>query len=103
MFRNPWFLFSMCIFLFLGSCVYMVTSTVKQFGSPDTASVSEDSILYVDLDGVIMDGADILEDLREFAKEDKIKGVLVRINSPGGVVGPSQEIYAELLKIREQL
>ncbi|MCB0348463.1 MAG: signal peptide peptidase SppA, partial [Bdellovibrionales bacterium] len=103
MLRNPWFLFSMSIFLFLGSCVYMITNTVGRLASSDVASVSEDSILYIDLEGVIVDGAEILEDLRTYAKEDKIKGVLVRINSPGGVVGPSQEIYSELLRIREDL
>ncbi len=103
MLRNPWFLFSMSIFLFLGSCVYMVTTTVGRLASTDSANVSDDSILYVELEGVIIDGADILEDLRAYAKEDKIKGVLLRINSPGGVVGPSQEIYAEVLRIREEL
>jgi protease-4 len=103
MFRNPWFLFSMCVFLFLGSCVYMVTSTVGMLGSPESASVNEDSILYVELDGVIIDGIEILEDLRTYAKEENIKAILVRVNSPGGVVGPSQEIYSELLRIREEL
>lgn len=101
--RNPWFLFSMCVFLFLGSCVYMISTAVTKIGSPEEASVSEDSILYVDLDGVIIDGVEILEDLRTFAKEDKVKAVLIRMNSPGGVVGPSQEIYSEVLRIKEEL
>ena len=59
------------------------------------------SVLLLELDGVIDDGAKFLEKLRRYRKEDEIKGILVQINSPGGVVGPSQEIYMELKRTRE--
>ena len=70
-------------------------------GGPDER-VEKKSILALDLDGVIMDGKDFLELLRKYRKQDRIKGVLIRINSPGGVVGPSQEIYDEIKRTREQ-
>ena len=43
---------------------------------------------------------DILELLRKYRKDDRIKGILIRINSPGGVVGPSQEMYEEIKRTR---
>lgn len=71
---------------------------------PRTVShVGKDSILVLDLDGIIFDAKDFLEDLAKYGKKEEIKGVLVRINSPGGAVGPSQEIYSELKRLREEL
>lgn len=74
---------------------------LSKFGSIQE-TVTEKSILYLDLDGVIIDGKQFLKNLRKYRDDDKIKGVLVRVNSPGGVVGPSQELYAELKRVREE-
>ncbi len=67
------------------------------------AKIGEDSILVMSLDGVIIDGQQFLEDLKKYAKNEKVKGLLIKINSPGGAVGPSQEIYSELKRVREEL
>jgi protease IV len=61
----------------------------------------EDSVLLLELNGIIEDGDKFLEKLRRYREDDNIKGVLVQINSPGGVVGPSQEIFMELKRTRE--
>lgn len=58
-----------------------------------------DKIGVVEIEGVIADGKDAMEDIVRFKEDDGIKGVIVRINSPGGSVGPSQEIYQELKKL----
>jgi protease-4 len=73
------------------------------FGSlmKNETKVKEKAILSLELNGVIVDGKKFLKDLRKYREDDDIKGVLVQINSPGGVVGPSQEIYAELKRTRE--
>lgn len=48
-------------------------------------------------------GADsILQQLRKVAKKPSIKGILIEINSPGGTVAASQEIYQEILKLRKE-
>ncbi|WP_423789751.1 signal peptide peptidase SppA [Leptospira perolatii] len=47
-------------------------------------------------------GADtILEQLRSIEEDPNIVGVLIEINSPGGSVGASQEIYRELMHLRK--
>jgi len=53
----------------------------------------------VEIEGVITDGRDAMEDFVRFKEDDIIRGVIVRINSPGGSVGPSQEIFQELKKL----
>lgn len=53
----------------------------------------------VEIEGMITDGRDAMEDIVKFKEDDSIRGVIVRINSPGGSVGPSQEIFQELKKL----
>jgi protease-4 len=53
----------------------------------------------VELKGVIIDSQDIVKQLNYLRKSDNVKAVVLRIDSPGGVVGPSQEIYAEVKKL----
>lgn len=88
--------------IFLLSFVASIVSVVMVMGGHQKP-VTDSSILHLELEGVIMDGRDFLRGLRDYAKEDKIKGVLVQINSPGGAVGASQEIYSELKYVREVL
>jgi protease-4 len=66
-------------------------------------SLNSDALLSLKLEGIIINPDKFLKDLKKYSKDDKIKGVLVQINSPGGVVGPSQEIYEELKRVRKEL
>ena len=59
-----------------------------------------DKIGVVEISGVISESKDVMEDIVRFKEDDSIKGVIVRINSPGGSVGPSQEIFIEVKKLR---
>jgi protease-4 len=53
----------------------------------------------VEVKGLIIDSQEIVRELNDFRKNDRVKAVVLRIDSPGGVVGPSQEIYAEVKKL----
>jgi protease-4 len=56
----------------------------------------------VEVSGVIMDAKTTLNHLKKFRKNPAIKAVVVRINSPGGAVGPAQEILAEIRRLRQE-
>lgn len=56
----------------------------------------------VEVSGLITQSQPTLKELRRFQEDDRIKAILVRINSPGGAVGPSQEIMREILKVRKK-
>lgn len=52
----------------------------------------------VEVKGMILDSKETVRQLRHFLKKDSIKAVVLRVDSPGGVVAPSQEISDEVRK-----
>ncbi|MCM0081997.1 signal peptide peptidase SppA [Geomonas sp. Red32] len=80
------------LLLLFAVCVAVATAL---FGDHERFS-GEDGIGYVEIKGVIVDGQDTVRQLRELRKNERVKAVVVRVDSPGGVVGPSQEISAEI-------
>jgi protease-4 len=58
-------------------------------------------VALVELDGVILDTRELVHDLRRHRDNPLVKAVVIRINSPGGVVAPTQELHAALMRIRE--
>jgi len=61
-----------------------------------------DKIGVVDLDGVIVDPSGVVGDLRKFADDDSVKAIIIHVNSPGGGVAASEEIYREVKRIRDE-
>lgn len=61
-----------------------------------------EKIGIVEIEGIIKDPKDVMEDIVKFKEDDTIKGVILRINSPGGSTSPSQEIFEEVKKLREK-
>jgi protease IV len=94
-------LFMLVAVIFLGAILLGIGDLILAL-RPPAGNVEKASILALDLDGIIVDTRDVVDSLRKYRKEDRIKGVLLRINSPGGVVGPSQELWAELKRTREE-
>jgi protease-4 len=56
----------------------------------------------LEVDGVIAESLPYLDAIKEFQDNRSIKAVVVRLDSPGGKVGPSQEIYSALLKLKKK-
>lgn len=63
---------------------------------------SAERIGVIEIEGVISGSKDVMEDIVEFREDPTIKGVILRINSPGGGVGPTQEIYREVVKLKDK-
>ncbi|MEW6220427.1 MAG: signal peptide peptidase SppA [Thermodesulfobacteriota bacterium] len=66
------------------------------FHSRPTLATVDTGIGVVELDGPILSSAAVVEDLVSFRDSPKIKGIVLRVDSPGGLVGASQEIHAEV-------
>jgi protease-4 len=58
-------------------------------------------VAIVELEGTIVDVDDVLRELKSHRDNPQIKAVVLRINSPGGVVGPTQELHAAVMRLRE--
>lgn len=70
--------------------------TVASFmGRPAQFAIG-DKVGVVEVFGVIADSKQIIEQLQEFNDNDGVKAIVLRVDSPGGGVGPSQEIYDEV-------
>src|SRR5262249_24861394 len=61
-----------------------------------------DRVGVVEVTGVIADSKTTLRELREFEEEPRIRAVVVRIDSPGGSVGPSQEILEAMQRLQKK-
>lgn len=56
----------------------------------------------VKIEGVILDAEPIVKEIERFGREDNTAALIVRIDSPGGGVAASEEIYEAIKKVREQ-
>ncbi|NQZ02506.1 MAG: signal peptide peptidase SppA [Bdellovibrionales bacterium] len=104
MLKKLFYIFGIMFFGFFFIAFFMITvgASGMMAMQKKTAKVDEPAILHLDLEGVITGEGEFLEHLMEYRDEDNIKGILIEINSPGGVVGPSQEIYEEIKRVREK-
>jgi protease-4 len=58
-------------------------------------------VAVVELEGIILDVDDLLKDLKAYRENPQVRAVVLRINSPGGVVGPTQELHQAVLQVRK--
>ena len=87
-----------CLLVFLGFFVLIVM--VAAGGDSSDISLAAEKVAVVPIEGEILDARETLDLLHKYARNGTVKAVVVRINSPGGAIAPSQEIYSAILKIR---
>jgi protease IV len=63
---------------------------------------SGDRVALVRLHGVIVDSRRMVKQLEHFANDSRVKAIVIRIDSPGGGVAASQEIYEEVKRLRDE-
>ncbi len=59
-----------------------------------------DKIAIVDVKGVITQSSGVIEEIQQYLADEGVKAIILRVDSPGGGVGPSQEIYREIMRIK---
>lgn len=85
-------------FIMMFGFVFVILMSLSGIESELT---EEDGIGVIEITGPIEGSKKTLKDLRKFEQDENIKSILVRVDSPGGAVAPSQEIYSELLRLRD--
>ncbi len=101
---TKWFLAILGIFLVTGVLFTVaIISMVGTMGSrTETVTTgSGDKIGVVELQGVITSSEDFVRQVKKFREQSSIRAILIRIDSPGGGVVASQEMYEEVRKARE--
>lgn len=84
------------VVLFIGT-VWVLMSTLGDDGLPTGGA----RVAVVEIEGIIVDGGGAVRELREHEDNPSVKAVILRINSPGGVVAPTQEIFAAVQRVRK--
>lgn len=85
--------------MLMGFAVFTVKSLRTEAMGQKTWDSESGSIGVIKLEGVIMDSKEFVERLQEAEKNPKVKAIIVRVDSPGGAVGPTQEIYEEIRRV----
>lgn len=99
--RTGMFLFgalSGCLLLFGGLFVLAIMAAAMGGDSADI-SIGDDKVAVVAIEGEIIEARETLDTLKKYEENSSIKAIVVRINSPGGAIAPSQEIYSALRRI----
>ncbi|HVQ74285.1 MAG TPA: signal peptide peptidase SppA [Candidatus Binatia bacterium] len=80
--------------------VFLVTVWVLVAVLEDGALPGGARLAVVEVEGIIVNGDDVVRDLKEHADNPAVRAVVLRVNSPGGVVGPTQEIFSAVQRVR---
>jgi protease-4 len=89
-------------FLFVLAVFSLVYLTLHSGNSQASFGGFGDRIGVVDLDGVILSPQPVVGELKKFGDDSSIKAIIIHINSPGGGVAASEEIYREVKRIRQE-
>lgn len=100
---NPWsFRKKFAVSLLVIFIVLVGYRIFKNAEEDESKRVAKNEILNLEINGVILNGKKFLNHLKKHAKEDSVKAIIIEVNSPGGAVGPSQEIYYEILRAKQE-
>lgn len=87
--------------LFFFVLCLLALAVVFTDGAPSRFSLSSKQLAALELTGTISDSTEFVEQLEDYGNRPGVRAVVVRIDSPGGGVAATQEIYEAILKFRE--
>jgi protease IV len=90
------------LFLFVLAVFTLVYVALHVSGRGAGLYAFGEKIGVIDLEGVILDPSEVVEELRKFGDDDSIKAIIVHVNSPGGGVAASEEIYRQVKRVRDE-
>src|SRR6266581_212502 len=96
------------IWLLLGGGAFVLlaialVAVMLTFSADDATDLAfSDRIQVVDVDGELVQSRAIVDQLKRYEDSDSVKAILLNIDSPGGGVAVSQEIYTEIKRLREK-
>ena len=88
--------------IFLGvAAVFLAVGGSSMRGAEGGAGIFGARVAIVELEGMILEVDDLVRELKSHRDNPGVKAVVLRVNSPGGVVGPTQELHQALMRVRE--
>lgn len=103
--RHPYLFFLLVLSGICASLMVVVSIVVllglRSIGVGGFFEESAGRIGVVEVSGYLMDSIDTVSAIKRFREDDSIQAIVLRVDSPGGAVGPAQEIYREIVKTTE--
>ena len=104
--RAAWFwpVIILGIVLIFGLCIWGAVYSVFHSSDETTSGgfSTGDRIAVIDISGVIIDADKINTQLRKFGDDSSVKAIILHIDSPGGGAAASQEIFHEVVRVRQE-
>lgn len=82
--------------------VFAILGTVRVFMEDAEGLPAGDRLAMLRVEGAIMQNREILQWIDRLQRDNSVKGVLLRVDSPGGGAAASQELYAAIVRLREK-
>lgn len=87
------------IILFVILAVIFVRAMLVMVGMGNDKPTSDNRVAIIDFDGEIFSSNNFIKQLEKLKKDKTVKGIIIRVNSPGGAVAPSNAIYDYIVSI----
>lgn len=98
--RHPYLFFILAVTAMIAGSTIIV-SLLGMIGQNRSKLGFSEKVGVIELFGIITDSKQIIAQIKDFRENNSIKAIVVRIDSPGGAVGSSQEIYREIRKTKK--
>jgi protease-4 len=91
------------LLVFVGVAVLFTifATSMGRGGDGGGAALFGPRVAIVELEGLIAETEDLVRELRQHRDNPSVRAVVIRINSPGGVVAPTQEVHDALVRVRD--
>jgi protease-4 len=99
--RHPVIL-GITLLVFIGFVAIMAMYGLGLFGGDGRSFSLRGKVGIIPIEGIIGDSGELIEQINEFADDRGIRAVVLRIDSPGGGVVPSQEIYQAVRELKKK-
>ena len=87
--------------IYIGVAVLFLVMGSSRRGGEGGQALFGPRVAIVELEGMIAEVDDLVREVKAHRENPQVKAVVIRINSPGGVVGPTQELHQALVRVRE--
>lgn len=93
-------IFGLFLVMLLGLALLIILRLMGALIGVDKSFSSHAKVGVINIHGIISNSQDVVEQIEEFGKDDQLKAIVIRIDSPGGGVAASQEIYAAIKRLK---
>jgi protease-4 len=93
--------FSGCLLVLFGVAFFAIAYAMSDDSTSANFDIGSNKVAVIPVEGEIVESRDTIDAIHRYADNPSVKAIVIRINSPGGAIAPSQEIYSEIRKVRK--